>query len=320
MGCWNATCNISNLPIFYGEKVVLIPLVRTRETANSTNCCYPTDNFVPFGFPIFGEYDEYGGLNNPTTTKENENHLMNLKYFYAKKYEDKEFEEANKNNSFEDLVNNVLTCAEGCYLEEDVKTELHPKGMAEISYMMIHYDLYMTLINEIGNRIPYNNDRPYKELLMQKLKNKMAKHHQNYTNYSNIIIDLHDDKKTVATASYMKLYEMLEVKRNIFDRGIMLNTNKWTYFCQLMLDNPELDDEILEQTVNQIIFTDVLSFMRKGYHCDSGCGSQGQETRIHVILANYIIEHVKNLAKEYTEDSEDEIPSTGIEETLYFFD
>ena len=28
MGCWNATCNVTNLPIRFGEKVVLIPLAK----------------------------------------------------------------------------------------------------------------------------------------------------------------------------------------------------------------------------------------------------------------------------------------------------
>ena len=76
MGCWNATCNVTNLPICVGEKVVLIPLAKVKDDCDF-NACYPTDVFVPFALPLIGEYDDYGAIENIQTTDENKKHLLN---------------------------------------------------------------------------------------------------------------------------------------------------------------------------------------------------------------------------------------------------
>ena len=88
MGCWNATCNVSNLPIFWGDKVVLIPLVKVSSKETKFNPCYPTDNFIPLGFPIFGEYDDYGRLENTHTSAWNESHLRQFKYYFEERDDD----------------------------------------------------------------------------------------------------------------------------------------------------------------------------------------------------------------------------------------
>lgn len=325
MGCWNATCNISNLPIFAGEKVVVIPLVRVMDSARATNCCYPTDNFVPYAFPIIGEYDDYGGVENATTSEENKKHLMALEFFYSRHgYDDEETETPykpfDKKENFDDFVSDIICCHEGCYVKEDAKSELHPNGMAETSFMMIHYNLYMKLIEEMGNRRPYGHERPYKELLFNGYKKDMAKHHQNIENYNRIEKEIPENEKTVKMAQLMKDFEANGVMSEVFGRGIFLNTNKWRYFCQLMLDDISTEDEILDAVVNQTLLIQSLSALRKGFHCDSGCGSQSQETRLHVVLANYVIEHVKKLAEQDREESvNSEMPDNGVEETIFYY-
>lgn len=44
MGCWNATCNVSRLPIFCGDEIVVIPLIAVSATVTA-NTSYATDNF-----------------------------------------------------------------------------------------------------------------------------------------------------------------------------------------------------------------------------------------------------------------------------------
>ena len=79
MGHFYGTCNLSNLPIFGGNKIVVIPLI-SADAEPVNNCCYPTDNFVPFGFPIIGGYNEYGGILEPNTIEANKNFLMALHF------------------------------------------------------------------------------------------------------------------------------------------------------------------------------------------------------------------------------------------------
>ena len=81
MGHFNATCNLSNLPIFEGNKIVVIPLINVDDEA-SFNCCYPTDNFAPFAFPVFGEYNEYGGIIEPETIVKP---VINAEYIFERR-------------------------------------------------------------------------------------------------------------------------------------------------------------------------------------------------------------------------------------------
>lgn len=62
--------------------------------------------------------------------------------------------------------------------------------------------------------------------------------------------------------------------------------------------------------------------MRKGYLSDSGAGSQSGETRLHIILADFIKEHVKNYAIAFNEevmDEEEKLDENGTAESLYFY-
>lgn len=53
MGCWNGSCQISGLSIPAGQKIVMIPLVRTDY-----------GSYVPCFLPFFGEYNDYGSVKN----------------------------------------------------------------------------------------------------------------------------------------------------------------------------------------------------------------------------------------------------------------
>lgn len=55
MGSWSVYCGISNIAITAGQKCVLLPLKKT------TNEYY---EYSPATLPIFGEYDDYGGIEN----------------------------------------------------------------------------------------------------------------------------------------------------------------------------------------------------------------------------------------------------------------
>lgn len=64
MGCWNETCQISNLPIMADEEC-LVFLVENVDNSRKR----PISSGLGFKYqimcsPVFGEYDEYGGLKN----------------------------------------------------------------------------------------------------------------------------------------------------------------------------------------------------------------------------------------------------------------
>jgi len=68
MGSWNVTCGITQLPIRAGDRVAVIPLTVHQPdflARDSLAGSGSTGNDIiakPFALPVFGEYDDYGGV------------------------------------------------------------------------------------------------------------------------------------------------------------------------------------------------------------------------------------------------------------------
>lgn len=69
MGCWNGTCMVSNLPIIHGDKVKLVMLHNptmvldaNENPFSSSGVCYHNTYLQPAFFPISGEYNDYGNI------------------------------------------------------------------------------------------------------------------------------------------------------------------------------------------------------------------------------------------------------------------
>ena len=63
MGCWNKTCGLTNLPILYQDKVLVIPIVKNPLFHNF---CGSTSLYSPILLPFYSSYDDYGGGTNST--------------------------------------------------------------------------------------------------------------------------------------------------------------------------------------------------------------------------------------------------------------
>ena len=178
MGCWNATCNISNMPIFAGDKVVFIPLMKVHDGA-VFNTCYPTDNFIPLGFPIIGCYNDYGGLEDIGISDVNRDYFKTLNFYFRGDNENEKYVKVREYENFEDFVNNILCTVEGCYVDTTemdlVEVELLSDKMAEVNFMMIHYDLYEVLMDNVRNRKPYDEDKTLEVLVTEKFTSAFNK-------------------------------------------------------------------------------------------------------------------------------------------------
>lgn len=71
MGCYNVSCGVSRLSIGVGTKTVLIPLQAAEkyDGCMSDGACIvsnegPRAHYFPFTLPIFGDYSDYGTLEN----------------------------------------------------------------------------------------------------------------------------------------------------------------------------------------------------------------------------------------------------------------
>ena len=66
MGCWNATCGVTNLPIRAGDKVmaVLVRIPFHNKLTDMSGACYTSDQAWPVTAGFEGEYNDYGGIEN----------------------------------------------------------------------------------------------------------------------------------------------------------------------------------------------------------------------------------------------------------------
>lgn len=64
MECWNATCMLSQLPIKYGDDVVLIPIIKESTSVPFQNIYYSNDLFKPLPIILKGQYNDYGYIDN----------------------------------------------------------------------------------------------------------------------------------------------------------------------------------------------------------------------------------------------------------------
>ncbi len=83
MGSFYATCSVSNMTLSYQKTsvILLVPSISTDISGNSGLICSNDGAqiyFSPFGFPIHGEYYDYGQISNIVR---DDNVLMLEKYF-----------------------------------------------------------------------------------------------------------------------------------------------------------------------------------------------------------------------------------------------
>lgn len=103
MGCWNETCMLSNLPIEYGDEIVVIPLIQDNQNEIFYSY-YPADNYLPLP-PVVGKYNNYGNI-------ENIDFSNNLLHLYQslpfKRLENEKYIDINITaESFEDFIRNI---------------------------------------------------------------------------------------------------------------------------------------------------------------------------------------------------------------------
>lgn len=287
MGCWNATCNVSNLPIFWGDKVVLIPLLKVSSTRTQFNPCYPTDNFVPLGFPIFGEYDDYGRLENAYTSAWNEAHLRQFNYYYEERDDkaEEKYRPVAPKDALDDFVGQVLCCHEGCYIDLPNRY-FHPDGKAMVTYMMIHQNVYEKLLEEMAGRIPYNYSVSYREALILHLQEQLQE-----------LLDSGMKPEECSTPVVYEAFQGIILKdicENVFGyQSYFHQYFIWRDLARQMMDDAEMRTVLLSNIANLKIWTSTLSYLRKGYLCDSGAGGQSCEMKLHLVLAQCIQEQVE---------------------------
>lgn len=146
MGCWNATCALSHMPIHYGDEVVVILLEPNNLNSTYLYISGCDDIFKPFTYiPIYGKYDDYGGIYDAETFGWNKKFLQSCLSIKA--------------NNFESFINKALYSGEFT-LDDGNKHIIYP--------MFIHRKLYDRIMENMGSRIPCGRSESLLECWIKK--------------------------------------------------------------------------------------------------------------------------------------------------------
>lgn len=157
MGCWNETCGVSQLPIRDGDKVALFLMEAKKGglVGGYNGFTYNTDLFTPISIPLFGEYNDYGSLENIYGNEEYVFHFLQ-KRDKRLNGEDAQYFETSK--EYLDLIER----GEG----------------GNLQFMMVHEDIYRAMIEEAGARFPYNEKKTIKEQFTDQANAYLAQYKQ----------------------------------------------------------------------------------------------------------------------------------------------
>lgn len=177
MGCWNGTDLITQLPIMYGDKVVLIPIKQSNHIKefNAESPCYSNIYFKPLPVLLYGEYDDYGCISEITGD------IEQFKVIVQKE----------SKLSGDDILEIVDKDFGGDYSENESYVRFVERGNIEkIGYVLIHKELFDNLkdyndyweskdVNEYYDSITYKrrlkeakeNNVPEKEILKMMIDN-----------------------------------------------------------------------------------------------------------------------------------------------------
>lgn len=154
MGCWNGTCLLSNLPIYAGDEVVFFTLKRRRAKIDAAEDghCYVDDFYEPLIYPVVGEYDDYGCIENVK-----EDFSLIEDYFKDVKLTQNKWDKDN------DVFRNI---ERGNY-----------KGY---SFALAHKDIYDSLTECAGSREEWwSGGKNVKDFVIQNIEEKYKEHLSN---------------------------------------------------------------------------------------------------------------------------------------------
>ena len=296
MGCWNQACYVSKLPISWGEDIVAIMIKPNKFSEGHLCDCYATDNYIPFGYPIYGKYNDYGSIEEITNLEDVLEYFKTVELFTSDCGDSLRVEATKENigDIIEDAFCGNLYVKEPSYKCE-VFGESEPK---RIEVLTVKRDLYDMLLNEVGNRTDYTKIKnvdvyktkvekaikemqhqiAYEKEVSEKDKHLALLEHQmtlsQFTSSYPCIIYWRSDNECIRTFIFKKLVDSFDEKQYNYLRDI-------NFFCT------------------------VLMMLRMGFFSLSGMGSQSREMLIHKKVAEYIIKTTEKVVKDYYNDDSD---------------
>lgn len=312
MGCYNYTCGISNLPIRVDEDVYMIMLLPTGYTCYGLQ--YNTDdNLEVFGFPIKGKYDDYGSI------EEIECEDFIFSFIKEQKYLIKDYKGNSKEyipSTIEDFVENI----ENIYVINEYK-DIQMTGdkfeyvtktyEGNLTYMLIHKEVYDIVIDYIYNKIPYSEKECYGNLYRSKLCKKIEKIKE-----QKVISEKFKEclGKDAAIDEYLlNLEKILRLTDNS-------SLRKSPSIIEWIGHKDVISELEINYIINHVCLFWAMHSLRIGFYALSGLGSQSEDYYIRKLVVDWSAKKINSIyEKRRKENDEHETEYDLLAETMFWY-
>jgi hypothetical protein len=292
MGCWNGTCGLTNMPIYHGDRAVVIPIAQRSEYLGLA--CYCHDFCVISGFAIRGAYDDYGALEKIDDTlgaqKTVELFAKALNREVTLTIPDHYKEYKNEIKDAKNLINLIergfMTCKTPSWHKSPIRDMI-------VSFMMFHEEAFDKIITETGGRKGYKTEATFAEYLrkgFEKRREEMEKYKKKGLSF----LRPHDS-----------ISRWLESETFLLGKFALKSIPK------------NMETPLIEL----YLFETAMGLLRKHIMPQPGAGSQCGEHYLHKILAEYTIQKEQAIRTEHAEDyGKNEESDNCTKETLFYRD
>jgi hypothetical protein len=302
MGCWNATCGVSQLPIVAGTKVKTFLLLQSQfaDKIGGSNTCYNTGYFRPWFFPVTAKYNDYGSIENIEEDWNSKYMLTTFQRWLAEgevKILSSDKCEINSPGirKFKTL-SQVFDCVErGALVFKNHGTEWNKKknawvpsgGYLKISLFMVLDNIHDDLVKETDRFVKSDDNEYYR------------KRHNESRDQAIEAINTARSEVVSENASENKLNRML------FDMSVdrLLGDLIEEHFClkhykSILYKNDVVSVEDFMNSIDTIgSFSTAMTYLRKQWFPQTGSGSQSEELSFNKALISGMNRHIDEREK-----------------------
>lgn len=282
MGCWNGTCFLTNLPILHGDPIVLIPITKLKSAYKEGHAgfCYVDDLYTPASLPIFGEYDDYGGIEN--MEKYPENHLDIVLEQLKRMISIAKLKYVKRDGSTEDVIFSDLP---------SLLDRIERDRIERLGFVMIHRSVYDHIAAD-GEPEEYVFDSDGKYAGTESMRTRIPK------NFEKLVTEY----KALDESNFER--ELLFATSD-FSRYFAHNVGEWAFRdivkFYIAAGEPESFKDLM---TNFIIFRMMLQRGRRAWLPNTGKGSQDDSTNVQVLIAEETIKLANKINHRWDEEED----------------
>lgn len=313
----NATCDISHLPIFEDDEIVIIPLkIRQEATANS-HLDKINDNWQILTMPFVAQYDGYSGIKNAQ--------LPDFELSYWEKFigPTTDVKAFDKEGYYVNVSKKHILLKNSPSFEYFFNQIFCSRDFPEYNTVILHKQLYDDIISNVGARVNPEDGVKYKDYWVKRigravveLKDNANKYfinentipprmrsffkihtlsvfsHQVLHNFANKISPFGHQLMTPDNTTMS--YDFEKFKKKMADNYRFYICNN---FLSTVLNNKVIDETLVEKLAETNILATALELLNIGY-LGTINAHQNDEMQLHVIVSQFIMKYTQRYIKQ----------------------